>query len=804
MKPDKLTIHDLFQKERRYVVPLYQRAYVWNEEGQWEPLWEDIERQAEACLESDGLVTKRSHFLGAIVLNVSKIVGAGVARSEVIDGQQRLTTLQIFIAALRDFAAATGSHHLARLHRLTVNEDEKVGSDGAFKVWPTNADRALFKTVLTAGSPAELIKVLGVPAGKAPRIAAAYLYFSRQISAFVGVDRTEDERDHRILALLQALRTSLQLVVIELEDGDDPQVIFETLNARGQPLLPSDLIRNYLFLNASNDPACDADALYNDYWRPFDDERVDKPVNGETRFWHIEERQGRLKRPRIDLFLFHYLVMQTEHDLNIGQLFSEFRSWQADHPSSTQELLADLKFHSANFRRLIEPMGSDRVSLLAQRLRSLDNSTVYPLLLYVIGLPADRIGQADRDRIFGDLESWLVRRFVCQLTNKSYNRFFVSLLAKLKRADPDTNLADVVSLELSRSKEVTARWPSDDELLGAWLTKPLYAKSRPDRSVMVLRAIELQIRTTRNEHVTLPDWLTVEHLLPQKGLVEDYPVPTEMPFVEGENAERRRERLLHTVGNLTLLTNELNASASNGAWPAKTKKIVADSDLRLNAWLRLEPPLTWSELDIAARGRELFEFARAIWPRPAFANSEDIEPDETPDADDPIKGVWQFTDAEVLQNKRRAISDALSAREGVALLSDGVARRTSADGRIRVAISISKLYEDRPDFPYWYAFHPDQDDYLAESETGYFVLGCIDRDEAYAIPLDVMRPLVGLLNATTREESGRVHYHVHLAEREGALALLLPKASSHLNVAPFRLALVAAEAAADEAGEISG
>ena len=788
MKPDKLTIHDLFQKERRYVVPLYQRAYVWNEEGQWEPLWEDIERQAEACLENEGLVAKRSHFLGAIVLNVSKIVGAGVARSEVIDGQQRLTTLQIFIAALRDFAATTGSHHLAKLRRLTVNEDEKAGSDGAFKVWPTNADRGLFKTVLSAGSPDELLKTLGVSAGKAPRIASAYLYFSRQIGGFVGVDASEDERDHRILALLQALRTSLQLVVIELEDGDDPQVIFETLNARGQPLLPSDLIRNYLFLNASNDPSCDADALYDGYWRPFDDDRVEKPVNGETRFWHIEERQGRLKRPRIDLFLFHYLVMQTEHDLNIGQLFSEFRSWQSETGKSVEGLLAELQRHSANFRRLIEPSGTDRIALLAHRLKSLDNSTVYPLLLYVLALPVERLSHQDRDRIFADVESWLVRRFVCQLTNKSYNRFFVAVLAKLKRADASVDLADLVSQELSRSMELTARWPSDDEFLAAWLAKPLYAKSRPDRSVMVLRAIELAVRTTKNEQITLPDWLTVEHLLPQKGSIDDYPIAADLPLVEGENVMRRRERMLHTVGNLTLLTNELNASASNGPWPVKTAKIVADSDLRLNAWLRVEPPINWSEADILARGRELFAYARVIWPRPAL--EDDVSGDDgTSAADDQGKGVWQFTDAEVLQRKRDAISAALSKREGVPLASDGIARRKSSDDRVRAVMSISKFYEDRPDFPYWYAYHPDQDEFLGEGEKGYFVLGCIDRDEAFAIPLDVMRPLVGLLNTTTREDSRRVHYHVHLAERDGALALLLPKAATHLNVTPYRLSL---------------
>src|SRR6478672_6961935 len=135
MRPDKLSVHDLFQKERRYVVPLYQRAYVWNEAEQWEPLWEDIERQADACLSSVTGVPRRSHFLGAVVLNVQKIVGSSAARSEIIDGQQRLTTLQLFLAALRDYANATKSEHAKKIKRLTINEDEKVGSESVFKVW---------------------------------------------------------------------------------------------------------------------------------------------------------------------------------------------------------------------------------------------------------------------------------------------------------------------------------------------------------------------------------------------------------------------------------------------------------------------------------------------------------------------------------------------------------------------------------------------------------------------------------------------------------------------------------------------
>lgn len=202
MKPDKLTIHDLFQRERRYVVPLYQRAYVWTRLDQWEPLWEDIERQAEACLQASNQTATRSHFLGAIVLNVSRIVGAGVACSEVIDGQQRLTTLQIFTAALRDFAASIGSSYSSRLRRLTVNEDEKPGSEGSFKVWPTNADRAVFRQVLTAGSIDALDKLMPDIAAQ-PRMAQCYRYFSEQVRAFADVTGDDAEaRDQRVFGLL--------------------------------------------------------------------------------------------------------------------------------------------------------------------------------------------------------------------------------------------------------------------------------------------------------------------------------------------------------------------------------------------------------------------------------------------------------------------------------------------------------------------------------------------------------------------------------------------------------------------------
>lgn len=632
MKPDKLSIHDLFQKERRYVVPLYQRAYVWNEDEQWQPLWDDIERQAEGCLASASGVPRRSHFLGAVVLNVQKIVGSAVARSEVIDGQQRLTTLQLFIAALRDFAIKTESSHANKLRRLTINEDEKPGSESSFKVWPTNADRALFRSIMMAGGPEQLLEQHELnKTDDLPRLIGAYCYFYRQIAQFASPNGKADfDLDNQLYGLLQALRVGLQMVVIELEDNDDPQIIFETLNARGQPLLPSDLIRNTVFHQASIDPAhaaneTYADDLYQRFWHQFDNDRILTPVKGEDRYWHIPERQGRLTRPRIDLFIFHFLVMQTGREMMIGHIFQEFRDWRDATEDSLEHFLSELKRYSSIFRNFISPTGYDRASVFARRLRTLDSSTAYPLLLYILGLPTARLSPNDRAQILTDLESWLIRRLVCQLSNKNYNKFFVSLLSRLQAVEKkavetglsvSTEIAAAVRDELTRSNDETIRWPNNDEFERGWMNKAVYVKSRPDRAVMLLAAVDTAMRTSMNELVVTPVELTVEHLLPQQGSIADYPYPAEPEVPDGMTPDIRRSKKIHTIGNLTLLTQPLNSSASNGPFAQKRPKIALNSDLRLNARFQDETLTSWIEDDIEVRGRDLFAYAKAIWPTP--------------------------------------------------------------------------------------------------------------------------------------------------------------------------------------------
>ena len=297
---------------------------------------------------------------------------------------------------------------------------------------------------------------------------------------------------------------------------------------------------------------------------------------------------------------------------------------------------------------------------------------------------------------------------------------------------------------------------------------------------MVLRALEEKLHTRRNEVIGLPARLSVEHLLPQKGSKADYPFASAMPSRDGEGDDQCRERMIHTLGNLTLLTGELNASASNGPFPDKVTKIVEDSDLRLNAWLRTAPPASWTEVDILKRGEALFRTALEVWPRAA------TEPENLADEQIPAKGVWRFTEASELQLKRHSLIQALASREQVALSADSVARYGDPSGNVRVVVAISKHHVDRV-LPYWYGYMPQWQTYLEGAARGYLLLGCMDRNVGFAIPRDVLTENLGALNNSPTKDGSIRHWHVHLVERSEGLALVLPRIDQTLDLTPYLL-----------------
>jgi len=607
MNANKKSLGHIFDPSLRLVVPLFQRPYVWEQEANWEPLWDSIQDVVERRLNN----APRPHFLGAIVLDQLKTSTGDIDTRQIIDGQQRMTTFQVVLAALRDRCKAAGDERYTKAFaKLTTNEiplsDE---ADDVFKIWPTNVDRSQFRSVMTAGSPEAVctefkLKRKATGGAQDNLIPQAYLYFYDTLGEWLGA-ATEPPFTDRLKALWQTIKDDMQVVVIDLDDNDDAQVIFETLNALGTPLLPADLIKNFLFQSAELKSE-NVEALYEKYWNPFD---------RDSAFWREKVRQGRLNRPRIDLFLQHYLTLMKGDEVVATHLFAEFRDLARKRPTITaKDHLKSIHTYGAIFQKFMTGFGPNSPEgRFFYRLNELDTTTVFPVLLEVFkragGLPSDEVRS-----VLADLESFLVRRMICGLATKNYTILMRSLIQKLR--GNDTFSAQAVRDFLLAQDAESNRWPKDDEFEKAWLNRPLYDVLTRARVRIVLEALELALYTGKTEKITIHDKLTIEHVLPQEWEAH-WPLPEGIPVDE---STKRRETLLHTVGNLTLVTDKLNPAMSNGSWPSKKAALGEHSSLAMNR--KLIALNEWGEVAVEARSKELLDLAKTIWPRPGVEQAE--------------------------------------------------------------------------------------------------------------------------------------------------------------------------------------
>jgi hypothetical protein len=332
----------------------------------------------------------------------------------------------------------------------------------------------------------------------------------------------------------------------------------------------------------------------------------------EPRFWKRTERQGRLRRPRLVLFLFHYLQLLSGREIAIGHLYQEFRKWRGAPGAAERDVEAELREMrrlSDGFAALFVPKGESREATFGRRLRVLDTSTVYPVALFLLVHSRGRVVKDDLPGILADIESYLVRRLVTGATTKNYNRFFLALLAQLRQAK-SIDRASIRSYLASATGD--SAWPDDRAFERAWLSVPAYYEMGPARTAMVLEAIELRLKTTKQEGLPLPE-VTVEHILPQEWEAA-WPPPAGTPDDGDEDLIAWRNRVLHTFGNLTLLARELNSSVSNDSYAKKRPDIASQSELRLNTWFQTH--LEWSEPQIMERGAHLLSVAKEVWPGP--------------------------------------------------------------------------------------------------------------------------------------------------------------------------------------------
>lgn len=614
MQPTYMAIAQVFGAQTRHTVPLFQRPYVWNREEQWEPLWEDVLGLLERLESRQGEASVASHFLGSIVLEQAPNPTGSLPRREVIDGQQRLTTLQLLLKASEHALAdvegsADGEQaHMASFARqqlamLTANT--AYDPQEKYKVWPTNEDRVPFKAVLDSDAAS------GV-AGQATRMADAYRYFRESAAAYLLPNGDQAGAGVRSQRFAAALKDYLKMIVLDLDPSDEPQAIFETLNAHGTPLLPADLIKNWLLWEGARQKL-DVSALYEEHWRPFD---------RDHEFWRRKVGTGHAARARVDAFLQAWLTKETTEAVSPKHLYDRFLRHMAASKKAADDQMVDVAAimsaiarDATFFVRIAEEKGTDRFSRFLQRLGVLDVVVFDAVLLALMG----RAGTDDADLVAtaSALESYLVRRMVCGYQTRGYGALAIRLLKAMGTVPVGQPVSPSIQFELSATVSGVDSWPDDVEFHTQWRQRKFYNGLRRDRVSMILQAIEedWQRSNLKAEPVLTFDLsrLQIEHVMPQSWQ-EHWPLTD-----EGMTAEAR-SWAVDGIGNLTLVSERLNPSLSNGPWngasgACKRDGLHAHSKLELNRRL-LDGHAEWDEDRMAIRADELFDQARRIWSAP--------------------------------------------------------------------------------------------------------------------------------------------------------------------------------------------
>lgn len=568
MDAGKRTINDIFNGNRVLEIPFFQRSYVWGND-QWERFLEDMEMVSQS---------NKSYFLGSVILK-QKTTNTGSKVGDlrtVIDGQQRLTTINIFFKVLC----------LKTNQNLTFERIFKL-IDNDIALLHNHHDVESFNTILNLTEEKDLTGD--------DNITLAYLYFKKHINP-------NNLNFKNILS-------KILFVGIDLDENEDEQQIFDTINSLGVKLTTAELLKNFFFSRDELD-------TYNSYWKTIF-EKDDDTKN----YWDREITTGRLKRTFIDLFFYSYLQIKIQEKIynvttedklefsKVEQLFESYKKFIKDYLGNDKKtILSEIKEYAQLFRanfnydvtqnELTNQYGIERINTI---IFGLETSTLISYVLYILkNVPNENV----KNELFEFIESYIMRRMVVHANNKNYNQLFTDRLIS----------NEILTKEQFRSFLETRAdkinyFPTNEELRNGFRTTTLINK----QAAGVLYFIESKIRNRKLQSTQLLGLskYSLEHLMPKKW--ENH---WEQPNTKEEKT--KRDRVLLTLGNLTIITQSLNASIRDANWQNKLngkedKKGLLHYSGGLETITKHLQLSIWNEETIENRANELYEYAKTIW-----------------------------------------------------------------------------------------------------------------------------------------------------------------------------------------------
>ena len=577
MKPDATSILSFINSaDKTFVIPVYQRNYSWSAE-ECGKLFEDL-------LES--MKNGKRHYFGNIVFYAKETnAWAGYSELILIDGQQRVTTTMLLLAAIRDVEENENKRaRITNTYLLNRNSDTKE----RVKLKQIETDRDIYESIING----EFDESSDSNAGR------NYKTFKRLIRES-GV-KTDD--------ILNAIN-NLEVVALDLklnenkERTESPQIIFESINATGKPLSTADLLRNYLLLGIDDS---EQERYYKDYWLI-----IEKGIGDAN----------------ISDFINKYLIMKIGDNVNKNTEYAEFKKYLSKNNIEAIDALKDLAHYAKYYGWIQEPEKAKdfdkKVSLQLEDLRELKTASMAPLLLFLLE-------KADDDVVIGFnsnellealavLESWAFRaRVVGALTSGAFNTITsTSLLNNLKRATED-DYHNQIKFELSNYRTYDI-WPNDDDFMEAFKKYNFYK----NYNKYVQRKLENAV--SNDHHNWRPD--SIEHIMPET-LSADWKKRL------GENYSEIHGEYLHTIGNLTPLNMTDNIINSNDPFAVKLPQYKSSSwKLTRDVYDDFKGTENWGVAEINSRAENLAYKASKIWFGP-LQRERQIEADVKKKTDD--------------------------------------------------------------------------------------------------------------------------------------------------------------------------
>ncbi len=543
MKATQSTVNDFFALTGTiFSIPVYQRNYTWEEEN-CEKLLQDIISISQ---------NEKTHFMGSITYILHHIDDEKSLRKlqefVIIDGQQRITTIMLLLKAIET---------------KIPNEEIKKEIDGLLnlsgqklRLKPIKSDKEAFDLVMQNRSH----EIQGVS-----HIKENYKFFTKELEHYIS-------KGYRIEEIYGAF-LRLKIVAIGLELGeDDPQVVFESINATGVQLKGLDLIRNYLMMGENSD---NQNRLYNTYWVPLEDWLGERDLND---------------------FIKTYLRVYLEKKLSEGEreVYYALKDHHRDNFSDDiQGLMSDMREYGRIYQIFLDrdhyflergdPQQLANLRLRIKDLVKIQFGVAKPFILRCArDFEEGKLDYENFHEILQILTSYYVRRSVCG-DSSAFNKFLYPLYRQLG----ENVSADALKRYLGKSVGQAA-FPNDDKIRAAFLVRNAYSTN------YVCKFILLEIEKLSNAEPPREENLEVEHFYPQK--------PTQEWRDRVGDYDTFEQDYLNNFGNLTL--SGQNQRLGNKSYEAKIALMEEYSSLHLNDYF-INNTHSWGIEEVKARSEYL-------------------------------------------------------------------------------------------------------------------------------------------------------------------------------------------------------